>query len=124
MIEVLSINHVSVLVSDTARSLDFYRGVLGLQIDSARPPGLPYPGAWLPIGNQSLHLIELLAEMPHSQQQHGGRDRHLALDVADLDAVMQGLDDSGIDYSLSRSGRRALFCRDPDGNALELIEAG
>ncbi|MGB5605179.1 MAG: VOC family protein [Gammaproteobacteria bacterium] len=124
MIEVRSINHVSVLVSDTARSVDFYRGVLGLQIDSARPPGLTFPGAWLRIGNQSLHLIEPLGEVPHVQQEHCGRDRHLALDVADLDAVIKALDVSGIDYTLSRSGRRALFCRDPDGNAIELIEAG
>jgi glyoxylase I family protein len=32
------------------------------------------------------------------------------------------LDVAGIPYTLSRSGRRAIFCRDPDGNALELIE--
>jgi len=27
-----------------------------------------------------------------------------------------------VPYTLSRSGRRALFCRDPDGNAIELVE--
>ncbi|MGR9099900.1 MAG: VOC family protein, partial [Gammaproteobacteria bacterium] len=25
-------------------------------------------------------------------------------------------------YTLSKSGRQALFCRDPDGNALEILE--
>lgn len=29
---------------------------------------------------------------------------------------------TGIPYTRSRSGRTALFCRDPDGNALEFIE--
>jgi glyoxylase I family protein len=31
------------------------------------------------------------------------------------------LDGARIAYTLSRSGRAALFCRDPDGNALEFI---
>ncbi|MEE8429299.1 MAG: glyoxalase, partial [Gammaproteobacteria bacterium] len=29
------------------------------------------------------------------------------------------LESAGIPYNQSRSGRQALFCRDPDGNALE-----
>jgi glyoxylase I family protein len=36
---------------------------------------------------------------------------------------MQKLDGSGINYNLSQTGRRALFCRDPDDNALEFIES-
>ena len=123
MIEVLSVNHVSVLVHDTARALDFYHGVLGLKVDASRPQ-LAFPGAWLHVGNQAIHLIELAAETSHVQHPHGGRDRHLALDVADLDAATTALAAAGIDYTLSRSGRRALFCRDPDGNAIELVEVG
>jgi glyoxylase I family protein len=46
----------------------------------------------------------------------------VALDVVDLGAVVAALDGAGIAYTLSRSGRRALFCRDPDGNAVELVE--
>ena len=54
---------------------------------------------------------------------HGGRDRHCAFTVSDLDRLRRRLDADGVAYTLSRSGRRALFCRDPDGNALEFIEA-
>jgi glyoxylase I family protein len=43
--------------------------------------------------------------------------------VADLGPLTVCLDAAEVSYTLSRSGRRALFCRDPDGNALELIEA-
>jgi glyoxylase I family protein len=53
--------------------------------------------------------------------QHGGRDRHVALAVSDLAELIERLNRAGIAYTLSSSGRRALFCRDPDGNALELI---
>jgi glyoxylase I family protein len=45
------------------------------------------------------------------------------LTVDDLDALARTLDSAGIAYTRSRSGRHALFFRDPDGNALELIEA-
>ena len=121
MIEILSINHVSVLVTDTSRALDFYHGVLGLKVDASRPD-LAFPGAWLHVGNQAIHLIEPETGMQHSRHLHGGRDRHLALDVADLDAAITALAGAGIEFNQSRSGRRALFCRDPDGNALELVE--
>ncbi|MFN2309477.1 MAG: VOC family protein [Gammaproteobacteria bacterium] len=117
------IHHVSVIVADTARALYFYRDLLGLQID-ARRPDLGYPGAWLWIGDQQLHLLELTNPDPVTgRPAHGGRDRHLALTVDDLAALGQRLEAAGIACTVSRSGRRALFCRDPDGNALELIES-
>ena len=114
--------HTSVLVQDTQRALNFYHGVLGLHIDPARPD-LGYPGAWLSIGQQQLHLLELPnPDSTTGRPAHGGRDRHTAMAVTSLDALQQALEHAQIMYTLSRSGRRALFCRDPDGNALEFIE--
>lgn len=52
---------------------------------------------------------------------HGGRDRHVALAVDDLAELARRLDAAGISYTRSRSGPQALFCRDPDGNALEFL---
>jgi glyoxylase I family protein len=122
MTNIVAINHVSLLVADTARALDFYQGLLGLDIDASRPE-LAYPGAWLIVGAGQIHLLEL----PDTNRQaalpeHGGRDWHVAMNVTDLDAVQAALASAGISYTLSRSGRRALFCRDPDGNAIELVE--
>jgi len=118
------IHHVSLLISDTVRSLSFYRGVLGLEQVIERP-NLDFPGAWLAVGAQQIHLLELPSPEPvEGRPAHGGWDRHLALSIDDLEALIVRLDQAGIDYSLSRSGRKALFCRDPDGNALELIEMG
>lgn len=53
---------------------------------------------------------------------HGGRDRHVAVSVAKLDPLIARLDGNGVKYTLSMSGRRALFCRDLDGNAYEFME--
>jgi len=41
-----------------------------------------------------------------------------------LHLSQDALKKAGIVYTMSISGRRALFCRDPDGNAIEIIEAG
>lgn len=124
MIRFRRIHHVSVLVSDTARALEFYGGVLGLAVDPSRPD-LGYPGAWLTMGDQQIHLLELPNPDPTTgRPDHGGRDRHLALEVEDLEPLVRALDRAEIPCTRSRSGRRALFCRDPDGNALEFVERG
>lgn len=114
--------HASVIVSDTARALQFYRDVMGMEV-AQRPPSLSFPGAWLQVGEQQIHLLELPNPDPVTRRpEHGGRDRHVALGVGDLDALAARLRGAGVSYTESRSGRRALFCRDPDGNALELVE--
>ncbi len=122
MSEVIGLHHVSLVVEDSRRSLAFYQGVLGLAIDPTRPQ-LGFPGVWLRLGDQQVHLLQLPNSDPRTgRPPHGGRDRHTAAAVSDLDGFIARLDGAGIPYTLSKSGRRALFCRDPDGNAWELIE--
>jgi len=123
MTAIVRLNHVSLLVENTQRALAFYNGVLGLPVCHDRPD-FDLPGAWLELGmNQQIHLLELPSpDMGRERPAHGGRDQHVALDVQDLDALVAALDNAGVGYTRSRSGRRALFCRDPDGNAIELVE--
>ncbi len=118
------LHHTSVLVADTERGLEFYTGVLGLQ--QLKRPDLPYSGAWLFVSEfQQIHLLELPNPDPMTgRPEHGGRDRHLAMIVPDLDIMKAKLDQAHAIYTLSKSGRQALFCRDPDNNAVELIEKG
>ena len=115
-----TLHHASLLVSNTQRSLKFYVDVLGLE--QTQRPELPFPGAWLKVGQQQIHLLELDNPDPTTgRPDHGGRDRHVALTTADITPVKDRLDQAGIKYTLSISGRQALFCRDPDGNAIEII---
>ncbi|MBP6734329.1 MAG: VOC family protein [Chromatiaceae bacterium] len=123
MSEIIGIHHASLLVADTARALAFYRDLLGLAVIPERPD-LGFPGAWLRVGAQQIHLLELPNPDPVTgRPDHGGRDRHLALLVQDLDGLAGRLELAGIPYTRSRSSRAALFCRDPDANALEFIPA-
>ncbi len=117
-----AIDHCSLIVADTAKALEFYEGILNLEIDRSRPD-LGYPGAWLQVGNGQIHLLEVPnPDSVEGRPAHGGRDHHVALQVSDLNAVIQRLQQAAITYSKSKSGRAALFCRDYDGNAIELVE--
>lgn len=122
MTTVQGVAHVGVVVAEVKRALIFYRDVLGLTVDDTRPD-LGYPGAWLWVGRQQIHLMQLSKPGPMQvRPAHGGRDRHLALAVMELELLRHALETASISYTLSRSGRKALFCRDPDGNVLEFIE--
>jgi len=115
--------HATFVVVDLDKARRFYEQILGLSASPTRPE-MSFPGVWYDLGpHQQLHLMRL--PNPESGLQrplNGGRDRHIAFAVDDLSALMQKLDGSGINYNLSQTGRRALFCRDPDDNALEFIE--
>lgn len=116
-----TLNHASLIISDINISLTFYRDVLGLQ--QVDRPDLGFPGAWFQLGDQQIHLLELENPDPTTGRPvHGGRDRHVALNVEALAPIKDILDKNGIVYTMSISGRKALFCRDPDGNAIEIIE--
>jgi glyoxylase I family protein len=118
-----------VIVSDLRRSLEFYLEVLGMEDDThTRNPRLPFGGAFVKAGNTQIHLmLSDNTEIPepsfrNGRPEHGGRDYHIALTVAAIEPIESRLRKKGIAFTMSRSGRRALFCRDPDGNALEFIE--
>lgn len=113
--------HASLLVKDMACARNFYEGVLGLSASQNRPK-MAFDGAWYDVGACQIHLLCLPSpETGLIRPEHGGRDRHIALAVADLATLKARLDGAGVAYTLSNSGRQALFCRDPDGNALEFL---
>ncbi|MBI3222399.1 MAG: VOC family protein [Nitrosomonadales bacterium] len=115
--------HATFLTSDLARSRVFYEGTLGLNPDPKRPQ-MGFDGVWYDVAvGQQIHLMALPdPEAGLQRPEHGGRDRHVALSVSDLAQLMERLDAAGVAYTLSKSCRPALFCRDPDGNALEFVE--
>lgn len=114
--------HTTFLTGDLPKARAFYEDVLGLQMDGTRPL-MSFDGVWYDVApGQQIHLMSLPnPEAGLMRPAHGGRDRHVAFAVSDLDAVIHKLEAAGVRYSLSLSGRRALFCRDPDDNALEFI---
>lgn len=98
----------------------------GLATNPARPDDkLPYRGAWLWIGPEMVHLMELPNPDPDAidaRPEHGGRDRHFCVAVASVETLQERLDEADVSYTKSKSGRPAIFFRDPDANTLECVE--
>jgi catechol 2,3-dioxygenase-like lactoylglutathione lyase family enzyme len=119
----MKIAHIGLIVADLQRSALFYEQLLGLS--RIERPQLSFDGIWYGLeSGQQIHLMRL--DTPYAgceRPTHGGRDNHVALCCDAFDAIRQRLEAAGVDYTLSKSGRRALFCRDPDDNTIELIAA-
>ncbi|TCV90145.1 VOC family protein [Sulfurirhabdus autotrophica] len=114
--------HSSLLVSDLNKAKGFYEDVLGL-VPSQLRPEMRFDGVWYEIGAQQIHLLVLPnPDKDAVRPEHGGNDRHIALGVMDIAVLQKMLEEASIPFTLSKSGRSALFCRDPDGNALEFVE--
>ena len=115
--------HATILVRDLNKSREFYEQLLGFTANPFRPE-MSFAGVWYDLGpQQQLHLMQLPnPEAGLQRPTNGGRDRHLAFAADDLSELVRRLEGSGINYNMSKTGRRALFCRDPDDNALEFIE--
>jgi catechol 2,3-dioxygenase-like lactoylglutathione lyase family enzyme len=123
MLEVSSLHHVAVCVTDIERSKRFYSEVLGLK-EIARPP-FPFGGAWyeMPDGRQ-VHLI--VHERPRTLRgttEIDLRDGHLALGVADFDRAVAHLRAAGVEC-VERPENvtpwKQVYVTDPDGNVVEL----
>ena len=115
------LHHVSLLVSDLQRASSFYINVLGLEEDTSRPE-MAFPGMWLKIGAQQIHLLCFDKTASGTGSKHPGCDSHCALSVSDISKVEEIMKRAEVPYHMSKSGRRALFCRDPDGNGIEFVE--
>jgi len=117
-LKVTGINHVVLHVTDLERSRNFYIGVLGFKDRSISggPPGMR--ASFLRCGVQGLDLFETAGQDVHA----GLEMNHMALNVAadDLDAVVAGLSDAGIDAS-ERTPRNSVFISDPDGHRIEML---
>ena len=123
MLDISSLHHVAVCVTDIERAKQFYGGVLGLK-EIPRPP-FPFGGAWykLPDGRQ-FHLI--VHERPRTLRGTTAidlRDGHLALGVADFDRAVAHLRAAGVDR-VERPENvtpwKQVYVTDPDGNVIEL----
>lgn len=113
----LGIHHVAVNVTDAPRSIAFYTEVLGGRLRDDRPD-FGIPGAWIDLGAQQVHLIEL--PLPTEAGQH------FAVLVDDLGSAVAELRSRGleIDDAVQVGPDLQTFVSDPDGNVVELHQVG
>ena len=114
----LRLDHVSLNVTDRARSVAWYRDVLGLQqlnqaTDDDEPVFLGEPG-------RQFGLFQAQRRSPAREPESSGL-RHVALVVDDLDAARERLRAHGVSFRDADHGNAlSVYFSDPDGHVLEL----
>jgi lactoylglutathione lyase len=117
--------HTRMRVSDMDETVQFYTGVLGLEVMERKTSPRGSHLAFLKVPN-SEELIELASYPPSGPVTVQEDLVHLAFQVENLDDTMRDLSAKGIKITdgptQSSSGSRFIFIDAPDGYEIELIE--
>jgi len=127
-----TIHHVSLTVSDLARSRQFYREILVLH--EIERPGFPFPGAWFQVGgNQQLHLILHPGATFRGAKGIDTHDGHFAVGVASYRSTVafltsKGYREDAADDDLMKmhtnpraiAGFPQIYILDPDRHIIEI----
>ena len=115
-LHIQQLDHVSVIITDRARSRRFYRDLLGLK-EIAKPKSFDFSVLWFDLGNQHLHLL-------HKPQADTVSARHFALRVADAQQARVYFRDLGVAIQETTPIPHCdrFFVFDPDANRIEMIQ--
>ena len=120
-------SHANILVTDLEAAHEFYIEKLGFTV-LPRPDFGDFQGAWYRVGDLQLHL-SVVKEMPDLK----GGFPHLAVYVPSehFDDTVASLKDMDVPFVMETMKRedfgvpvKAAFCKDPDGNVVELTDVG
>jgi catechol 2,3-dioxygenase-like lactoylglutathione lyase family enzyme len=118
---IVGMNHFTVIAEDPAKTLDYYVGLIGLR--EGPRPDLGFPGAWLyPDGPDSRAILHIYFDRPVPSQRAGVID-HMAFTAKGLKEVKARFDAKGVKYDLRQqagAGTWQLFSYDPNGAKVEL----
>lgn len=117
--------HTRMRVSDLDQTIQFYTGVLGLEVIERKASPRGSQLAFLKVPNSD-ELIELTSFPPSGPVKVQEDLVHLAFQVESLDQTIASLNAQGIKITdgptKTSSGSRFIFIDAPDGYEIELIE--
>ena len=125
LMKVKKLLHTRMRVSDMDQTINFYIGVLGLEVMERKTSPRGSHLAFLKVPN-SEELIELCSFPPSGPVKVQEDLVHLAFEVDNLDRTIETLTAKGVKITdgptLTSSGSRFIFIDAPDGYEVELIE--
>jgi lactoylglutathione lyase len=119
--------HTCYRIGDIDRSVAFYE-TIGFKEIARMPIREEAINVFMNLpGDGDVPKLELTYNFGVDHYELGTGYNHIALAVEDLDGVLAGLAQAGIQpekppYSIREGGSRLCFVRDPDGYRIELIE--
>ncbi len=105
----MRIEHVTLLVSDRQKTIDFFTDKLGFDYKFVGRH------AWIIVGSQYIHITE------NSGKPVGGTFYHFAIERANLVEYANQLRKKGVELIDEVHGR-SFFVRDLDGNLIEFVQ--
>ncbi len=128
-LEIQKFSHVVMQVSDLARSVDFYCGLLGLEKLFERSFTDPRTGRTQQVVGCLVGgsvVLEMGADPERPRKVDGSSSPILALSVADIEAAHRELLAAGVTPLMPPTemvpGLFMIFLRDPDGRTIELAQ--
>ena len=125
MAAVAGYSHVAICVSNVEESRHFYGEQLGLE--TVNRPDFGFPGEWYVVGTLQLHLMQRENDAGAGE----GIGPHFALYIPreDFHSEVERLREAGVEVMVEPNHREiddiwAAFCKDPDGNIIELTDMG
>jgi catechol 2,3-dioxygenase-like lactoylglutathione lyase family enzyme len=129
-VKVNSLDHLVINVSDVARSAEWYRKVLGMEVRTFSAGAGGKPRTALFFGNQRINVRPQGADKVEwftGDQVAAGSDDLCFLTSSTPDEVVAHLKANGIaieagpvDKPGARGTIRSVYCRDPDGSLIEI----
>jgi catechol 2,3-dioxygenase-like lactoylglutathione lyase family enzyme len=129
-VKVHALDHLVINVSDVARSAEWYRKILGMEIKVFDPGGGKLPRTSLIFGNQKINVRPLGADKTEwftADHEAAGSDDLCFLTAATPAEVVAHLLACGVaieEGPVQKQGARgvlcSVYCRDPDGSLIEI----
>jgi catechol 2,3-dioxygenase-like lactoylglutathione lyase family enzyme len=129
-VKVGAIDHLVINVSDVARSADWYRKTLGMEVRVFDPGHGKTPRTSLMFGSQKINVRPLDADKCEwftADHETAGSDDFCFLTastpeqvVAHLQACGVSIEEGPVKKQGARGVLRSVYCRDPDGSLIEI----
>src|SRR3954465_9138940 len=129
-VQVHALDHLVINVADVARSAEWYRKVLGMEIKVFDPGANRTPRTSLIFGNQKINVRPRDADKVEwftADHQTAGSDDLCFLTsatpadvVAHLNASCVAIEEGPVAKQGARGTLRSVYCRDPDGSLIEI----
>jgi len=129
-VKVHALDHLVINVSDVARSAEWYRQILGMEIRVFDPGEGKTPRTSLIFGNQKINVRPRDAgkvEWFTADHEAAGSDDLCFLTAATPEAVVAhpktcgvAIEEGPVAKQGARGTLRSVYCRDPDGSLIEI----
>ncbi len=118
------LHHVAIKTNDLDKTLDFYCGILGLEVEERfYDAGEQSDIVFLSLGNTQLEVIA--PHRPEEKELNFSTYFHLALATSNVEETCEKLKEKGINFTLpltESGGFKYAYFSGPMGETLEIVE--